>query len=280
MKNILIKTLIILLLGNVAQAQMVVIDNQVLMAINTENKLAAKRAYKEDMDRRIRAGAAANRLRELVELKNKGTLSLDALTGNLGLSSHMREAFVKMLSDYESLSVALPSRRVGSGMMDNKNAADVKVLLKQVFSDRDDRNNAAYEPLRRKYYSDSLESALQLSEVVINTSKEELDRINIMSETADSNDELKAAMDVNNALLVQIATNLNQQNQLLAHLVRIQASENFRGVYSSASKLNETHADQVRKSISQPKVKIFNSKSENPYRKKSSSVVEKFFGGK
>ncbi len=202
-------------------------------------------------------------------------------TGNLGLNSFLKEALINYLTQYGSLTVALPTRRVGNTLLDNKKAKDVKGLLRQVFSTKDDRRRAAYEPLRRKYHSDSLMSALQLSEIVINNVEENLDRISNSASSADTSNNIKEALDVNNSLLVQVVASLNQTNQLLAHLVRIQSAKDFRGEYDSAEKLERTHAEQVRTSISNPENNIFSINTDKlPYKERGKqTTVEKVFGG-
>lgn len=203
----------------------------------------------------------------------------EAITGNLSLNNALQEAFSLYLSQQENLRIALPSKRVNNSMLDNKKSADVGRLLLEVFSQKDDRRRSAYAPIIRKYRNDSLESALQISEVVINSATESINRVNNAASIADSNQTLKEALDANNHLLVQIAMSLEQATQLLAHLVRTQAAANFEGSHASAEKMEKTYSEQVRDSLSNPETHPFRDAADKiPFKKKGKkSLADKIF---
>jgi hypothetical protein len=184
--------------------------------------------------------------------------------------------------NYENLNDPLPSQRVGGVLLDTRNAADVKKLLtEKVFSTKDDKRQGVYAPLMEKYHGDSSQAALQLSQVIISNAKEDIEKVKKAARIADSNDELKAAIDVTNNLLVQLLNNQNEVKQLLAQLVRSQVSKDFRGTTNKAKKLEKTNIEKIKDSTKNDSNDVFKIKdSDMPFKRRGTSTVEKFFNNR
>lgn len=179
---------------------------------------------------------------------------LESITGNLNLSSPLLTDIQNVLDNYASLTTALPSKTVNGKAVDNKETEGIKVLLKDITSDHSDRRADVYEPLRQKYVADSQHAALTLSEFVINNGADNIKAISEDVKNADSNQRLKEAIDVNNKILLQLATTQQQQTQLLAHLLRSMISKDFRGTYPTAKKRAKSRMEDVQDSFNGDKI--------------------------
>lgn len=254
-------------------AQMTVIDTFALNQRSTRDMREMAEFAKEIVQT---TATASNTAQTVVSL----TRQLESMTGNLGLNRVLETSFNQYLTNYENLVDPLPSRRVGGMLLDNKNSKDVyKLLVQEVYSTRNDPNQDTYHPLMRKYHTDSVQSALQLSQTVISNAEERLEEINQAARESDNNLKLKEAVDVTNHLLVQLLVTQNETNQLLAQLTRATLSKDFRGTYQSAEKEEKSVLEKIKGSTKNTSNEVFKIKDKDiPFKRgKASPVSDKFF---
>lgn len=256
-------------------AQMVVTDPGVLGTINTQIGIQSS-AYTKELAESIKhTQNLINTVKTLEQQK-------DAITGNLILNSVLEASFEALLSNYENLNDPLPSQRIGGTYLDTKNASDVKKLLtEKIYSTQDDKRQGVYRPLMKKYHSDSSQAALQLAQVVISNATDDIEKVKETARKADSNQELKEAVDVNNNLLVQLVTTQNEIKQLLAQLVRSQVSKDFQGTTTKAVKLEKTNLERIKGSTKNSSNDVFKIKDRDmPFKRRGTSTVDKFFNSR
>ncbi|SFD96638.1 Type IV secretion system protein [Thiohalospira halophila DSM 15071] len=85
--------------------------------------------------------------------------------------------------------------------------------------------SAAREKQRQTYYRDSLRQA----ELALSESGERLETINSLSQNIDSAENLKAAQDLNNRLLVEQLRLARRMDDTLSRLERLQSAQHYRG---------------------------------------------------
>ena len=256
-------------------AQQAVIDTQLLQALQQSSSRSDQ--LTQSIGKSQSAQLASNVAQATATASNTYK-SYQSMTGNLSLNSALDASFNFLLSNYENL-----YQRGGGVLLDNKNAADVKKLLtEKIFSTKDDKRQDVYKPLMKKYHSDSSMATLQLTQTVIGQASENIERIQNTAKKADSNQDLKAAMDVNNTLLTQIAMGQEEIKQLLAQIGRALVSKDFEGTTNKVVKLEKTRMERIKGSTKNDNVnEVFKIKSADmPYKRRGTSMTDKIFKGR
>lgn len=234
---------IFIFISNSAYSQMLVSDPSGLAQRAQEAAQEAVRFAKQHGEMVTQTTQMTKTVTNTAQSVQQLTQQLESITGNLKLSSPLLDSIQNTLNQYSNLTTALPSKMVDGRSVNNRKTEDIKILLKGITSDHSDRRKDVYEPLRQKYHADSQHAALTLSEFIINNNDDNIKSISDDIKSADSNQTLKEAIDVNNKILLQLAITQQQQTQLLAQLVRATVSRDFDGLRPNAQRASKSSSE-------------------------------------
>lgn len=100
--------------------------------------------------------------------------------------------------------------------------------------------------LKQQYREISLKASLENAQMIINETESSLDRITTLSTQAENTENLKAALDVNNKLLADLAIVSRQLLTLKANETKAYAAMQYNGTNSNITRIEPSKASWVR----------------------------------
>jgi hypothetical protein len=188
--------------------------------------------------------SAAENAKQLAELKNQVSELKGIVSSMTGKSSYSSTLLPQISSLKNNLMQLTPTM---AGMPGGGNIKELSHMLDTVFVPDSAMPREISAPVRKDYYQNSLKSALENSESIMESSGASLDRIGQLAAQIDSTQTLKAAQDLSNRLFVESISLQQQMVILLAQLTRAEASAKYVGVYSDtkAMKGKASHREQM-----------------------------------